>query len=224
MDDMEDLFTAFGGGGGGASIFDQIFGGGNRRRGPAPQRGADIEQAVDLTFEQAVFGTGISVVLHQTGAGTGRQTLEVKIPAGVADGQRIRVKGKGQPGPGGGSAGDLHLVCRVQPHQRFTRAGPDIHVTVPVNVCEAALGAKIDVPTLDGVVTMTLPPGSSGGTRLRLKGRGVPRPSGRGRGDQYVTIRIVVPEELTSQQRQLYEALQAAEGPDPRDTQPVAKG
>ncbi len=228
MDDLEDLFAAFGGGGGGggarASVFDQIFGGGGRRRRPAPHRGADIEQAVELSFEQAVSGTAVSVVLQQDGAAGSRQTLEIKIPPGVNQGQRIRVRGKGQPGAAGGGPGDLHLICRIRPHPSFTREGSDVHVTVPVTVSEAALGAKIDVPTLEGPVTMTLPPGSSGGTRLRLKGRGAPRAGGASRGDQYVTIRIAVPQQLTAEQRRLFDALRTAEGQDPHDTEAVAEG
>ncbi|RJP32271.1 MAG: hypothetical protein C4547_14135 [Phycisphaerales bacterium] len=212
MDDLEDLFAAFGGRGGGnrASIFDQIFGG--RGRGPSQepaQRGQDLEQTVDLTFDQALHGASVSVTLHDGGSGR-RQTLDVKIPPGVADGQKIRLRGKGQPGAGGGPPGDLHLICRVEPHPVFGRHGDDIHCTVDVSVTDAVLGGRIEVPTLEGPVQMTVPPGSSSGARLRLRDRGAPRPDGT-RGSQVVTLRVVVPTGLEPEERSCYETLRDIE-------------
>jgi len=210
---------------------------------------------VQLSFEQAVFGTTINVVLHRlkTGAtrsgatgsgatgsgatyssatqpgaikedGQGSETLEVKIPPGVTDGQRIRVKGKGHPGVNAGPAGDLYLVCKVAADARFSAHGPDIYVTVPVTISEAVLGAKIDVPTLDGEITMTLPPGTAAGSRLRLKGRGGPVGKTKARGDQYVTIQIKVPKTLTDEQRQLFNQLQAMEKNQSCDGESIPKG
>ncbi|MFQ5415174.1 MAG: DnaJ C-terminal domain-containing protein [Phycisphaerae bacterium] len=214
IQDLQDIFSAFGGGRGErASVFDQFFGG---RRGShaaaTPQPGADMEHHVDLAFEQALGGTTAHVTLSTGPNGTKTHTLEVKIPPGVDDGQRIRVKGNGRPGEAGGPPGDLYLVCRVAPHAYFTRRGPDIYLDVPVTVSEAALGAKVDVPTIDGWTTVTLPPGTPGGTKLRLRGRGAPVPGGTGRGDQYIVVHITPPKDLTPKQRELFETLSRLDG------------
>jgi curved DNA-binding protein len=218
MDDLEDLFTAFGGGQGEApGVFSSVFGrrGGRQRRAAAPQRGEDVERTVTLSFEQAIHGTNVDVDIAAPGRGK-RETLTVKVPPGVEDGQRIRLRGKGTPGAAGGPAGDLILQCAVQPHRYFERHGHDIHVEVPVTVTEAALGGKIDVATIDGTMTMTLPPGTSGGARLRLRGKGVPRGNSDQRGDQIAIVRVVVPEKLTPEQEQLFAALAKTIHENPR--------
>ena len=218
IDDLEDLMSAFGAGGGeGASVFEQFFSGaprGRRGRPATAQRGADEEHPVTLTFEQAINGATISLQLRSA---NGRaEKIEVKIPPGVEDGQRIRVGGKGRPGPGRGPRGDLLLTCSVRPHAYLRRTGPDLHLDVPVTVAEAALGAKIDVPTLEGRATVTIPPGTPSGAKLRLKGRGV---IVRGRsqpGDQYIVIKIVPPTALTEEQKKLFEKLGEEDRSDPR--------
>jgi len=225
MDDLEDLFSAFGGGrgqSGGASIFDQFFGGGGARaasRGrtggrsmrPQPQRARDEQRDVKLTFEQAIHGATIEMRLtHSSGGG---ERLEVKIPPGVSDGQKIRVRGR-VPGSGGGPPGDLILQCKVAPHAYFRREGSDIYLDVPISLSEAALGAKVDVPTLDGTTTVTIPPGTSSGAKLRLSGRGV---HGAGeRGHFYVMIQIVPPKKLTDPQREVLEKLKTIGDENPR--------
>ncbi len=215
-EDIEDLFSAFGGTQH-ASIFDQIFGG--RRRGtagrPTPQRGTHIEQGINITFEQAIYGTTIAFTLRPVDGGPG-QSIDVKIPPGVRNGQKIRVKGKGQPGANGGPPGDLHLVCSVASHRYFTRQGADLHLTVPVTVAEAALGARIEVPTLDGRATVTLPPGTPSGTKLRLRGSGIKKHGVDERGDQYVVISIVPPKNPTDEQREWFEKLREQDPSDPR--------
>lgn len=216
VDDLEDLMSAFGGRGH-ARSFDDIFG--NMDRGATvtrtPQRGADMEHAITLSFDRAIAGASVSVTLRSKQTGSAEE-LEVKIPAGVTDGQRIRVRGKGQAGRSGGPSGDLILVCSVAAHPYFQRRGADIHLEVPVTVWEASLGAKIDVPTLDGVATITLPPGTAGGAKLRLKGKGVSADRGNGRGDQIVAIRIVPPTNIDEHQRRLLEELRAMDTNDPR--------
>lgn len=222
-EELEELLSAFGTGGGERpSIFEQFFGGSSRRsrsghmaeRAAPPQRGRDEERPVDLTFEQAVHGAVVTVRLHSSGNGR-TETLDVKIPPGVEDGQKIRLKGKAHAGAGGGAAGDLFLVCRVRPHAYFRRDGADIYLDVPVSVTEAALGARIEVPTLDGPTIFTLPPGTPSEAKLRLKGKGVSRGAGE-RGDQLVVIRIVPPRSVTPQQRELLEQLHAVDTTDPR--------
>jgi DnaJ-class molecular chaperone len=219
VEDLEDLFSAFGGGGEHASVFDQFFGrgGGRRRSGrPQPQRGQDAEHEVTLTFDQAIHGTTLSLQL-QTGANGQAETIEVKIPPGVDDGQKVRVRGR-IPGQHGGPPGDLLLRVRVLPHPYFTRSGDDIYVEVPVSITEAALGAKIDVPSIDGRSTVTLPPGTPCGAKLRLAGRGVKTKGGV--GDQLVTIKIVPPKSLSDEQRGLLEQLRELDRIDPRSDAP----
>jgi DnaJ-class molecular chaperone len=219
VDDLQDLFGAFGGG---ASVFDDILGRGGgrsrvRRRGrPEPEPGQDLERTVNLSFDQAVNGTTIEIDIPGDGSGRrGRQTLDVHIRPGVDDGQRIRIKGRGGPGAHGGPPGDLFLVCSVRPHSCFRREGLDLHLEVPVSIPEAALGAKVEVPTLAGPVTLTLPPGTGSGAKLRLAGKGI-RDANGSTGDQIVIIRIVPPKTLTEEQRRLFEQLAETMRENPR--------
>ena len=139
------------------------------------------------------------------------ETLEVKVPPGIEEGKRIRIAGRGHPGAHGGEAGDLLLVCSIQPHPYFTRRGHDVYLDVPVTISEAVLGAKIEVPSLDGAVTVTLPPGTPSGAKLRLRGYWVRHARGGARGHQYVVIQVVPPASLSEEQRRLFEALQEQE-------------
>ena len=217
-EDLEDLFSAFGGGAGPkASVFDQFFGGG--RAQPGPQRGADEEHRISLSFDQVVHGAVIGVAIESRG-GNRKETLDVKIPPGVEDGQRIRLAGKGHPGRHGGQPGDFFLVCRVPKHAYFRREGPDLYVDVPVSITEAALGASIEVPAVDGRTTVKLPPGTPSGAKLRLGGRGLQKRGGNGRGDAYVVIKIVPPVTLTDAQQALITQLNDTKLPDPREACP----
>ncbi|HNX26328.1 MAG TPA: DnaJ C-terminal domain-containing protein [Phycisphaerae bacterium] len=230
---FEDIFGGGGGGMGGGSSFmgmglDEILealGGGaasaarrssSRRRSPAPpQRGADVEHDIHLDFLQAIRGTQTHVRMSVTDPQTGKtdvQTISVKIPAGVKEGQKVRLRGKGQEGPAG--AGDLLLVCHVNPHKYFRREGDDIYIDLPVGITEAALGATIDVPTIDGMTTVKIPAGISGGQKLRLRGRGVETKNGR--GDQYVVIKIAPPKKLTDEQKKLLEKFRDISDDNPR--------
>ncbi|HVP11769.1 MAG TPA: J domain-containing protein [Phycisphaerae bacterium] len=220
--DVMDMFdfgaTGRGRGRGGASVFEEFFGGRGRGRGRgAPVApAADIEHEVPLSFEQAIRGTTLDLQLETSGKDRRTERISVHIPRGVHDGQRIRVRGKGQPDSAGRTIGDLYVVCRVQPHPYFVRHENDIYLNVPITVAEAALGAKIDLPTIDGVRTVTIPPGTASGTKLRLAGLGVPDPKGDGRGDQYAVIKIVPPKRLTDEQRKLLEKLGATDSSSPR--------
>ena len=131
--------------------------------------------------------------------------LRVKIPAGVDTNSKVRLAGKGEAGPHGGSVGDLYIVTRVQPHAYFVRQGHDIVCEVPVTLAEAMLGARVDIPTIDGKTTMTLPAGTQNGRKFRLRGKGAPHLKGEGRGDQYVTVKVVLPATLDEYSRQLVE-------------------
>jgi molecular chaperone DnaJ len=133
----------------------------------------------------------------------------------VADGQRVRVKGKGTAGSNGGPPGDLYVTVHVAPHPLFGRKGNDLILRVPVRFSEAALGAEVKVPTLDGSVTVRIPPGTVPGKTLRVRGRGMPK-AGGGAGDLLVTVDVVVPQSLSDEQRQAVEALAATESVNPR--------
>jgi molecular chaperone DnaJ len=147
----------------------------------------------------------------------GSRTINVRIPAGVREGQRIRLKGKGAPGERGGPAGDLFVVVHVRPHPLFGRAADNLTLTVPVSFAEAALGGEIRVPTLGGApVTLKLPAGTSNGRTLRVRGRGATRRDGT-KGDLLVTVQVVVPNKLTSKAKEAVEAFRdATAGDDPR--------
>jgi curved DNA-binding protein len=220
-------FSEFFGGGRGGSGFSgmslddilQALGGGarrgRRREQRQPQRGSDSETHLMLDFLQAVAGTSTRIrISRQAPDGSTRQeTIEVKIPPGVKDGSKIRIRGKG--GLGDGSPGDLYIIVGVRPHEYFRREGDDIYVSVPISITEAALGAKVDVPTLDGTSTVTVPPGTGCGRKLRLRGKGVRRGQALA-GDLYVVIQIAPPPSLGEREKQLLTQLHGLLACDPR--------
>ena len=272
VEDLGDLGDLFGG----------IFGGRQRRRTRGPQRGADVETDLHLSFADAVHGVTATVTVPEdarchtcngTGAAPGTTThtcprcegrgtlddnqglfslsticptcngrgtvvdtpcptcngsgterrvrsVKVRVPAGVEDGQRIRVKGRGSAGQGNAPAGDLYVVVHVGSDKRFGRRGRNLTVTVPVSFPEAAMGTNVTVPTLDGPVTVRVPPGTASGTHLRVKGRGVPAGSGRNGskvGDLLVRVDVEVPKSLNEEQRRAVEKLAETLGPAARE-------
>jgi molecular chaperone DnaJ len=264
-------------GGGLGDLLGGIFGrGGRTARGAGPQRGADLEAELHLSFQDAVEGVTTTVnvagdapchtcrgtgaapgtaptvcprcggrgvlddnqglfsfsqpcptcggrgvrietpcpTCHGTGAELRARQVRVRIPPGVVDGQRIRVKGRGGPGRNNGPAGDLYVVVRVAPDELFGRRGRDLTLTVPLTFSEAALGATIRVPTLEGPVSLRVPPGTPSGRTFRVRGRGVK--SGKTAGDLLVTVEVAVPPHLTDAQREAVEALASASEESPR--------
>ncbi|MGA8117069.1 MAG: molecular chaperone DnaJ [Actinocatenispora sp.] len=153
---------------------------------------------------------------HGSGGVTKNRRLTVRLPAGVGDGQRIRVRGKGEPGARGGPAGDLYVLVHVKPDDLFTRSGNNLTLTVPVTFAEAALGADLRVPTLDGVVTLRVPPGTPSGRTLRVRGKGVPGRAGSV-GDLLVTVEVAVPSELSERARKALAEFSAETSAAPRD-------
>ncbi|PQO22303.1 molecular chaperone DnaJ, partial [Rhodobacteraceae bacterium WD3A24] len=190
-------FGGFGGGGPGGA-------GGFRARGP------DARYALEIDFLEAVKGATKRITLPDGG------TLDVKIPEGVEDGQTIRLRGKGGEGYGGGPPGDAMVTLSVRPHPVFRREGADIHVTLPITLDEAVLGGKVAAPTIDGSVRVTVPECASGGRTLRLRGRGVARGQGKGRGDQFVTLRIVSPPEIDDDLKRFMKEWRETHAYDPR--------
>ncbi|HEY6793951.1 MAG TPA: DnaJ C-terminal domain-containing protein [Kineosporiaceae bacterium] len=194
-------------------LFGGIFGGARRaRRGWAPIPGADQEAELELTVEEAYHGGRRSITLSGP---DGPRTFEVTVPAGVVDGQRIRLAGQGGRGTNGAAPGDLYLVVRIAPHPRYRLEGRDLYVLLPLTPWEAALGAGVPVETPDGEAKVTVPPGSSSGRRLRLRGRGMPNPRGTP-GNLYAEVRIMVPPRLTDAERRLFEQLATTSTFDPR--------
>ncbi|MCH9003069.1 MAG: DnaJ domain-containing protein [Planctomycetes bacterium] len=211
-EELEELFAAFGGRGGQSSFFDGIFGRHQTRRPkPRPRRGADEEHNITLTFEQAVAGCTVTVSLRDKRTGR-TEKLDVKIPPGVSNGQKIRLKGKAQPGSGGGAPGDRLIVVSISPHRFFRRVDDDIYLDVPLSITEATLGTKVEVPSLTGIATVTIPAGTPSGTRLRLRGKGV-----AGRGDQYVVVQIVPPKTMTDEQQDCVQRLRELGEVNPRE-------
>jgi DnaJ-class molecular chaperone len=156
---------------------------------------------VTLTFAQAARGMTLPLQISRDGK---IETIEVKVPAGVKEGSRIRLKGQGQQV--NGEPGDLFIVTRVLPHPYFRRDGLDIHIDLPVSMYEAINGTKVEVPTLDGPVTITVPPGTSSGAKLRIRERGIHR--GAEKGDQYSIIKVLVPKTVDAEDKAALEKLQ----------------
>ena len=191
--DLSDLFESFGRGA-------------RRRNMQFP--GEDYEVAARLSLEEAYRGTARQLRL-------GEREITVRIPKGATDGQRLRLRGKGGPGMNGGPPGDLYLQIALEPHPLYRVSGHDLELEVPIAPWEAALGAQVEIPTLEGRVTLKLPPGSQSGRKLRLAGKGLPQPGG-GAGDLYAVLSIVVPPAPTEQEKKLFEELRAASRFNPR--------
>jgi DnaJ-class molecular chaperone len=195
FDGFGDFFEQLTGRGGG---FPGSRGGGGARRGAAPpQPGANSRHELELSLESAIRGGQIEFYV-------GKEKLSVNLPVGVETGSKIRLRGKGEQSPGGGPQGDLILVIKVSPHPDFKRVGNNLELTLPVTIGEAVLGAKVDVPTPYGTVSLNIPPRSSSGRRMRLKGQGVATPDGN-KGDLLVQLQIQVPESIDEESKSLIE-------------------
>jgi curved DNA-binding protein len=192
-----------------------IFGGRGRGRGGwGPVSGSDHETEVEVSVEEAYNGTQRTLSISGP---DGPRTIDVNIPAGVVDGQRIRLRGQGGQGSGGGEAGDLYLVVRIAPHPRYRLEGRDLHMLLPLAPWEAALGSSVDIDTPGGPATVNVPAGTSSHRRLRLKGRGLPNKRGKP-GDLYAEAQIKVPTSPSAEERELFEQLGKVSTFDPRSS------
>ncbi len=247
-EDGFDIGDLFGGGGarrGAGGVFGDIF-----RRASGRSKGHDAEADVRVTLEEAYGGAKRTIevrageepcrvcggtgqiasatchVCRGTGVAAPLKRVEVTIPAGVKDGQRVRLSGQGGPGANGGAAGDLLLRVHVAPHARFERKDDDLHVEVDLPVEDAALGGEVKVPTLKGkTLALKVPAGTQGGKQFRLAGQGMPR--GGGYGDLFARVRLVLPDPMTDEQRRLFEALRASRASsasDGADAEPATAG
>lgn len=223
-DFFETIFSDLFSGGGGFQQTGRGTGPGGPFAGGARQRqakGEDVQATLNLSLEEAYQGGKKTLTLQEKVPGPdGRaqpqnKTLEVNIPAGIKDGSKIRLSGQGSPAFRGGQAGDLFLKVNIQPHSMFKLDGANIVLDLPLTPWEAALGTKISVPTLEGNVEMTIPPGTSSGQKLRLRGKGLGR--GANKGDQFVRVMIKVPKELSEEEKDLWKQLAEVSSYKPRN-------
>lgn len=200
-------------------MFEGMFGRGAQREGSSfrnfAMAGADLETDLPIFLREAFTGTRRTVTLPD--ASGNPRPIEVRIPAGVRNGERLRVKGKGEPGRGGGPPGNLFFHVHIAPHPVFHRKNSDVVITLPVWPWEAILGTDVQVPTLSGPVRLKIPPNSQPQQRMRLKGKGLPKRTGE-HGDQFVVLTIITPKDTSPEDRQLYEQLAKTEHPDPRSS------
>ncbi|MBU1248532.1 MAG: J domain-containing protein [Proteobacteria bacterium] len=233
----ENMRFNFGGGAGGegfSDFFETIFGGagggfssgsgpgfGGDRFARRPRRGSDSEALYELSLEEAYRGGTKSVTLQEQTTGAGgvprveTKTLDVKVPAGIKDGQRIRLSGQGNPGSHGGGAGDLYLRIKIRQHHMYKIQDNNVILDLPLAPWEATLGATVRVSTLDGPVEMNIPAGIASGKKLRIAGKGLG--SGSKKGDQFVRLMVKVPEQLSEEERELWEKLAAVSTFKPRE-------
>ncbi len=191
-------------------------------RGATGFRGTDHESRLELTLEDIYSGGKKRITLQTTETGPGgdvrpgTKTLDVAIPPGIKEGQRIRIPGQGGRSVGGGQPGDLYLRVHIQPHERFNVEGHDLHLKLPITPWEAALGGKVTVPTLEGKIRLSIKPGARSGHRLRIPGKGLPKKGGKS-GDLFAELQIQVPKELTKHEKELFEFLQERSSFNPRE-------
>ena len=208
QEDIENLFGGFGGGGMGggfSDFFNTFFGGGfggaGARTQPRARRGQDIEQDLEISLEEAYRGA--TRLLNKDG-----RRLEIKIPPGVKAGSKVRYAGEGVPGDMGGPSGDLYLRIQIAPHATLERQGDDLKTEIPVDVYTAVLGGQVNVPTLKGTLALKIPAETQAGKVFRLGGQGMPRLNqSNAFGDLYAKVRIVIPEHISSAERELFEKL-----------------
>jgi DnaJ-class molecular chaperone len=244
---FRDIFSdLFSGGGAGAGFRPPAGARMAQPESPQPKRGDDIEYPLSISFDEALRGLTTNLTINRSESCTecggtgqvrnapavcpvcrGRGAVEkrdvirnVKIPPGVDTGSRVRVAGKGHAGKRGGPSGDLFIITKVSDHPFFTRKGDNLYCTVPVTVPEAALGAKIEVPTIDGPTVMRIPPGTQSGQKFRLRDRGVPSLRGNVRGDQFVEVRIVLPTVISEETKQVLAEFARLNAENPRANLP----
>ncbi|SFF89042.1 DnaJ C-terminal domain-containing protein [Pontibacter chinhatensis] len=201
--DFSDIFGSGGGGSGFSDFFEQFFGGGSRGGfgGHRPAKGQDYQADMEISLQEAYAGTSRLLNVNE-------QQLRITTKPGVSDGQVLRIKGKGAPAPGGGTAGDLYINVRVLPDPHFERSGDDLTTTLPVDMYTAILGGEAQVPTMSGLVRLKIPAGTQNGKTLRLRGKGMPHYGHASQhGDLYVKIEVKLPTSLSAEERDLLERL-----------------
>jgi DnaJ-class molecular chaperone len=204
--DIGDIFSTIFGGRAPQSTPGAGRGGGfNFRARRGPQKGQDVEQPLEISLGESIHGTqrALQLTIRDPHTGSHQRNVTVKIPAGVREGARVRVANQGVPGDNGGPNGDLFLKIHIAPHPFWSREGDNLKCEIPITFAEAALGATIDVPTVNGEVKMKIPAGTQSGQTFRLSGRGVPHHKGGGAGDQLVKVKVAVPKNLGPKEEEL---------------------
>jgi DnaJ-class molecular chaperone len=201
FEDLSSLFT---------DIFEQRRGPRDRQFTQSRMRGGDLSYAMKVSFLDAANGAKRRITLPES------KSLDVTIPAGIKNGQKVRLAGKGAPGISGGQPGDAYIEIEIEGHEFFTRENDDIHLDLPISLNEAVLGEKVRVPTITGSVSMIISKNANTGTVLRLKNKGITTPRTKKRGDQYVTLKIVLPEKADKDLKEFVERWGASHGYDPR--------
>ncbi|GJL78231.1 MAG: integrase [Nitrospinaceae bacterium] len=207
-DPFQGIHEMFSGGGRFGNSFEDILGGQGFGAGGRPQsrNGGDLESNLTITLEDAVLGTEKRITIQKNDV---REETVIKIPPGIEDGKKLRLKGKGSPSQFGGSPGDLYIKIDVEPHPIFQRKGNDIEMDLEINISDTLLGTTREVPTLTGPKNLKIPPRTHSHSKLRMKGFGAPKGSKGGKGDQLVRILIKFPKELTDEQRECVETLKS---------------
>ncbi len=198
-DDFQDLF---------GDLFGDVFNQGRRQSSRRPAKGADLRYSLHISLEESALGAEKVISFVRQRAGKEDQTkLSVKVPAGIKDGQRLKLNGEGDSPPQGGTPGDLYVVIETQPHPLFKRDQNDINIDLPVSYIDAILGTSVDVPTLTGQVSLKIPAGTHSGQLFRLKGKGIPKSSQSAGGDMIVRVLVDTPQGINTKQKQLLEEL-----------------
>ena len=209
-EDFQDLF---------GDLFGDVFNQGRRQTNRRPSKGADLRYSLHISLEESALGVEkVISFVRQRGGKEDQTKLSVKVPAGIKDGQRLKLTGEGDTPPQGGAAGDLYVVIEIQPHPLFRRDQSDIHIDLPVSYLDAILGTSVDVPTLTGQVNLKIPAGTHSGQLFRLKGKGIPKSSQSSGGDMIVRVLVDTPMGINTKQKQLLEEL----AKEPLDT-PLVK-
>ncbi len=210
---LDDLFGG-GGGGGFADLFKNLGGRGKRATRPTPPKGGtNINYELTVPFTTTVLGGEAQIAVQRANGRT--ETIQVKVPQGIEDGKKIRLRGQGNPSPDGGPDGDLLIKVKAAPHPHFRRQGKRLDIRVPITLSEAIGGAKVDVPTPHGTITITVPPGASSGAKLRLKGQGV-KPAKGEAGDLFAELQILLPKDLSDEDREQLQTIAAKYADNPR--------
>ncbi len=212
---LDDILGMFGGGGGGNPFGSAGASAGSsrtRRRKQGPIKGENATSSVTVPFQTAVHGGKLPLNLRRN---DGRfESVDVTVPAGIETGKKIRLRGLGEPSPNGGESGDLIIEVKVGDHPFYTRKGLNLYVKVPITLKEAALGGKVDIPTPDGTVTVTVPPGSTTGTKLRFKDRGIkPQQQGENPGDLFAEFEVQLPKSWSKKDLELIEKIESGTNP-----------
>lgn len=221
---MEDILREFGLG----DILGGMFGGGRDPRGggfrthpPPPQRGQDVNYSMEIGFDDALKGLHTTITVPKTTSRDGRaqrgaERIQVRIPPGVSTGSRVRLAGKGESSLNGGGNGDLFIVTKVREHPFFERRGDNLYLELPVSLGEALLGARVEINTFEGASKMTIPPSTQNGQVFRLSGKGAPRLKGGGKGDLFVTIRVLLPEGVDEESKEMIREFERRNPTSPR--------